>query len=85
MLKNLKKKTENKIYTMTKFYFEQNGNMIEMEVTPEGNLALLALGYEGVLAWKAARRAHGLPDLANPEVLLQFETINRKKDEDEKK
>ncbi|MCX7696480.1 MAG: hypothetical protein N2Z72_02160 [Bacteroidales bacterium] len=70
---------------MVKFYFEQNGSMIEMEVKPEGNLALLALGYEGVLAWKAVRRAHGLPDMANPETPLHFDAIDRKKNNNGKK
>ncbi|MFZ1687259.1 MAG: hypothetical protein WAU70_07555 [Flavobacteriales bacterium] len=28
-----------------------------LEVSPEGSLGLLALGYKGLMAWRAARRA----------------------------
>ncbi|MEO8069174.1 MAG: hypothetical protein ABI599_15860 [Flavobacteriales bacterium] len=29
---------------------------VPYEVTPEGSLGLLALGYKGLMAWRAARR-----------------------------
>ena len=58
----------------------EKGETVDIEVSPDGNLGLLAAGYKGILLWKEARKAVGLPDFSDPETqLIIKDPVNRKR------
>lgn len=62
----------------------EKGEKVEIPITADGSIGLLALGAVGVLLWKKARIEAGLPNFADPKQNIDYKAIKRMKPDEKK-